>query len=48
MDLPLTKVARGAQNRAEALRLQYLEHPDVGAGRNLWAEQAYSIMLRTS
>ena len=32
MDLPVTKVPRGARNKAEALGLQYLEHPDVRAG----------------
>ena len=29
MDLPVTKVPRGARNKAEALGLQYLEPPDV-------------------
>ena len=29
MDLPVTKVPRGAPNKAEALRLQYLEPSDV-------------------
>ena len=32
MDPPVTKVPRGARNKAEALGLQYLEPPEVGAG----------------
>ena len=32
VDLPVTKVLRGARNKAVALGLQYLEPPDVGAG----------------